>query len=74
MIGLPHMSAQPEADGSPSPRIAKSVPAMDAKEGRIGNAFACERCRKHKVRCVPSDTPAICQRFVYPTVFLLHIE
>ncbi|KAF7682317.1 hypothetical protein GT037_001293 [Alternaria burnsii] len=56
------MSAQPEADGSPSPRTANSVPAMDAKEGRIGNAFACERCRKHKVRCVPSDTPAICQR------------
>ncbi|USP73552.1 uncharacterized protein yc1106_00826 [Curvularia clavata] len=35
---------------------------MEAREGRIGNAFACERCRKHKVRCVPSDTPSICQR------------
>jgi hypothetical protein len=31
-------------------------------EGRIGNAFACERCRKHKVRCVPSDVAGICQR------------
>ncbi|KAF2734531.1 hypothetical protein EJ04DRAFT_534776 [Polyplosphaeria fusca] len=35
---------------------------MDAREGRIGNAFACERCRKHKVRCVPSDAPGLCQR------------
>ncbi|KAF2012929.1 hypothetical protein BU24DRAFT_465278 [Aaosphaeria arxii CBS 175.79] len=35
---------------------------MDAKEGRIGNAFACERCRKHKVRCVPSETTGLCQR------------
>lgn len=40
--------------------------AMDAREGRIGNAFACERCRKHKVRCVPSDTPSSCQRYVEP--------
>ncbi|KAF2188678.1 hypothetical protein K469DRAFT_724572 [Zopfia rhizophila CBS 207.26] len=31
-------------------------------EGRIGNAFACERCRKHKVRCVPSETAGSCQR------------
>ncbi|KAF2637578.1 hypothetical protein P280DRAFT_492426 [Massarina eburnea CBS 473.64] len=35
---------------------------MDAREGRPGNAFACERCRKHKVRCVPSGTATICQR------------
>ncbi|KAF2475764.1 uncharacterized protein BDR25DRAFT_322237 [Lindgomyces ingoldianus] len=35
---------------------------MEVREGRIGNAFACERCRKHKVRCVPSDTQGICQR------------
>ncbi|PSN69489.1 hypothetical protein BS50DRAFT_343053 [Corynespora cassiicola Philippines] len=35
---------------------------MEAREGRIGNAFACERCRKHKVRCVPSETAGLCQR------------
>ncbi|KAF1968204.1 hypothetical protein BU23DRAFT_572572 [Bimuria novae-zelandiae CBS 107.79] len=35
---------------------------MEAREGRIGNAFACERCRKHKVRCVPSEAAGICQR------------
>ncbi|KAH7121030.1 hypothetical protein B0J11DRAFT_55299 [Dendryphion nanum] len=35
---------------------------MEVKEGRIGNAFACERCRKHKVRCVPSEFPSLCQR------------
>ncbi|KAF1843331.1 uncharacterized protein K460DRAFT_357075 [Cucurbitaria berberidis CBS 394.84] len=35
---------------------------MEAREGRAGNAFACERCRKHKVRCVPSGTAGICQR------------
>ncbi|KAF2785814.1 hypothetical protein K505DRAFT_368781 [Melanomma pulvis-pyrius CBS 109.77] len=35
---------------------------MDARDGRIGNAFACERCRKHKVRCVPSDVAGLCQR------------
>ena len=66
MIGLPHMSAtataQPETDGSPSPKTASLATTMDPREGRIGNAFACERCRKHKVRCVPSDTPTICQR------------
>ncbi|EUC36546.1 hypothetical protein COCCADRAFT_87763 [Bipolaris zeicola 26-R-13] len=67
MIGLPHTSAtsaraQPETDGSPSPKSASLAPIMDVREGRIGNAFACERCRKHKVRCVPSDTPSICQR------------
>ncbi|KAF1832571.1 hypothetical protein BDW02DRAFT_502728 [Decorospora gaudefroyi] len=55
------MSAR-ETDGSLSPRTASSAPSMEAREGRIGNAFACERCRKHKVRCVPSDTASICQR------------
>ncbi|KZM20537.1 sequence-specific DNA binding RNA polymerase II transcription factor [Ascochyta rabiei] len=35
---------------------------MEAKEGRSSNAFACERCRKHKVRCVPSDKASVCQR------------
>ncbi|KAF1946907.1 hypothetical protein EJ02DRAFT_199576 [Clathrospora elynae] len=52
----------PETDESLSPRPASSVHTMEAKEGRTGNAFACERCRKHKVRCVPSDTASICQR------------
>jgi hypothetical protein len=50
-----------------SPQPANSFFTMEgkeAKEGRIGNAFACERCRKHKVRCVPSDTSGVCQRYV----------
>ncbi|KAF2111098.1 hypothetical protein BDV96DRAFT_614888 [Lophiotrema nucula] len=46
----------------PTPPSSSSIVAMEAREGRIGNAFACERCRKHKVRCVPSDTAGICQR------------
>lgn len=79
MIGLPHTSAtsaraQPETDGSPSPKSASLAPIMDVREGRIGNAFACERCRKHKVRCVPSDTPSICQRYVDSSLLLLHIQ
>ncbi|KAF2676421.1 hypothetical protein K458DRAFT_447526 [Lentithecium fluviatile CBS 122367] len=57
MLGLPH---QPAGNMSPTP--STPVVAMEAREGRIGNAFACERCRKHKVRCVPSDTNGICQR------------
>ncbi|KAL5113850.1 hypothetical protein ACEQ8H_008270 [Pleosporales sp. CAS-2024a] len=45
-----------------SPKPVSAVFTMEAREGRIGNAFACERCRKHKVRCVPSDTTGLCQR------------
>ncbi|KAH7359544.1 hypothetical protein BKA66DRAFT_427335 [Pyrenochaeta sp. MPI-SDFR-AT-0127] len=45
-----------------SPVPASSILTMEAREGRTGNAFACERCRKHKVRCVPSETAGICQR------------
>ncbi|OAL03496.1 hypothetical protein IQ06DRAFT_108134 [Phaeosphaeriaceae sp. SRC1lsM3a] len=59
------MHQQPtEADReSPrSPKPTSSIFTMEAREGRIGNAFACERCRKHKVRCVPSDTAGLCQR------------
>ncbi|KAF2443192.1 hypothetical protein P171DRAFT_57449 [Karstenula rhodostoma CBS 690.94] len=56
MIGLPHQSAA--GDSTPS----HSIITMEAREGRIGNAFACERCRKHKVRCVPSEAAGICQR------------
>lgn len=67
MLGLPHMRAD-AANAEDSPVIAEppssSNFAMDAREGRVGNAFACERCRKHKVRCVPSDTASICQRYV----------
>ena len=57
MIGLPHMSAnaQPETDASPSPTTTGASSSMETKEGRIGNAFACERCRKHKVRPTSSD-------------------
>ncbi|KAF2656875.1 hypothetical protein K491DRAFT_353305 [Lophiostoma macrostomum CBS 122681] len=58
MIGLPH---QPAASEPPS-SSQHSIVTMDGREGRIGNAFACERCRKHKVRCVPSETAGICQR------------
>ncbi|KAI8938400.1 hypothetical protein NX059_004296 [Plenodomus lindquistii] len=64
MLGLPHMRADAaKADTSPvsEPRSSSSF-AMDTREGRVGNAFACERCRKHKVRCVPSDTANLCQR------------
>ncbi|KAF1960558.1 hypothetical protein CC80DRAFT_259436 [Byssothecium circinans] len=58
MSGLPHhTAAQGESLATPS-----SIVTMEAREGRIGNAFACERCRKHKVRCVPSGTAGICQR------------
>ncbi|KAF2704320.1 hypothetical protein K504DRAFT_473527 [Pleomassaria siparia CBS 279.74] len=61
MIGLPH---QPESTSAsepePPPSAARSSVAIG--EGRIGNAFACERCRKHKVRCVPSDAAGLCQR------------
>ncbi|KAF2850515.1 hypothetical protein T440DRAFT_90408 [Plenodomus tracheiphilus IPT5] len=65
MLGLPHMRAGAEkADTSPvvSEPPSSSNFAMDTREGRVGNAFACERCRKHKVRCVPSDTASLCQR------------
>lgn len=71
--GLPHMQHQPgaEADEPPkSPGPTSSIFTMEAREGRIGNAFACERCRKHKVRCVPSDTAGICQRYVSRDVSL----
>ncbi|KAF1998812.1 hypothetical protein P154DRAFT_244687 [Amniculicola lignicola CBS 123094] len=57
LTGLPHQPVANEPPPSPRPIIA-----MEVREGRIGNAFACERCRKHKVRCVPSDTTGICQR------------
>ena len=86
MIGRtsPHMqeSLVPSAtsDSSVSPKPHSSTIIMEAREGRSGNAFACERCkrptklcahfltltgRKHKVRCVPSDTASICQRYVF---------
>ncbi|ORY11334.1 hypothetical protein BCR34DRAFT_587994 [Clohesyomyces aquaticus] len=58
MIGLPH---QPQSAGD-QPPSSTSAAAVEGREGRIGNAFACERCRKHKVRCVPSDTQGLCQR------------
>ncbi|KAH8729062.1 hypothetical protein GQ44DRAFT_701503 [Phaeosphaeriaceae sp. PMI808] len=59
-----HMQQPADCDReSPrSPKPAGSIITMEAREGRIGNAFACERCRKHKVRCVPSDLANICQR------------
>lgn len=65
MLGLPHMRADAaKADTFPvgSEPPSNSNFAMDTREGRVGNAFACERCRKHKVRCVPSDTASLCQR------------
>ncbi|KAF2824409.1 hypothetical protein CC86DRAFT_55207 [Ophiobolus disseminans] len=55
-------SGSDRGDSPRSPRPTNSIFAMESREGRIGNAFACERCRKHKVRCVPSDTSGICQR------------
>ncbi|KAF2877566.1 hypothetical protein BDV95DRAFT_480890 [Massariosphaeria phaeospora] len=58
MIGHPHQPAPAASEPQPPP----SAVTMEARESRIGNAFACERCRKHKVRCVPSDTAGICQR------------
>ncbi|CAI6337584.1 unnamed protein product [Periconia digitata] len=58
MSGLPHLTATP----TNSVATPNSNVAMEAKEGRSGNAFACERCRKHKVRCVPSGAAGICQR------------
>ncbi|KAF2996683.1 hypothetical protein E8E13_004602 [Curvularia kusanoi] len=68
MIGRtsPHMQeplvpSVPSAT-SMSPKPHSFTTAMEAREGRSGNAFACERCRKHKVRCVPSDTASVCQR------------
>lgn len=84
----PHMQdpVVPSAmrDSSVSPKPHSSTIAMEAREGRSGNAFACERCkkppnqhapfltltgRKHKVRCVPSDTASVCQRCVFPALF-----
>ncbi|CBX90683.1 hypothetical protein LEMA_P057170.1 [Plenodomus lingam JN3] len=65
MLGLPHMRTDAaKADSSPVVAEPPSTSnfAMDTREGRVGNAFACERCRKHKVRCVPSDTASLCQR------------
>ncbi|KAF9694004.1 hypothetical protein EKO04_007848 [Ascochyta lentis] len=53
-------SANSESSVSPKPHSSTTI--MEAKEGRSGNAFACERCRKHKVRCVPSDAASVCQR------------
>lgn len=65
------------SESSVSPKPHSSTVAMEGREGRSGNAFACERCkepaelhahnltstgRKHKVRCVPSDTASVCQR------------
>jgi hypothetical protein len=66
MLRLPHQSSTASASElePPSAPSAATAAAMDAREGRIGNAFACERCRKHKVRCVPSDAPSLCQRYV----------
>jgi hypothetical protein len=58
-----------KSDSSVSPKPHSSTVAMEAREGRSGNAFACERCRKHKVRCVPSDTASVCQRYVFPELF-----
>lgn len=91
MIGIsPHMMQEPlmpssaKGDSSVSPKPHSSTIAMEAREGRSGNAFACERCkqliqlhahpltstgRKHKVRCVPSDTASVCQRYVFPALF-----
>jgi hypothetical protein len=63
MIALPHTQHSPSATHSP-PNPPITMITMEAREGRIGNAFACERCRKHKVRCVPSDTASVCQRSV----------
>ncbi|KAF2125014.1 hypothetical protein P153DRAFT_300614 [Dothidotthia symphoricarpi CBS 119687] len=63
MVGLPQFPHILQAEAtveSPEPSIF--IFTMDAREGRIGNSFACERCRKHKVRCVPSDIASICQR------------
>ncbi|KAF2035311.1 hypothetical protein EK21DRAFT_54797 [Setomelanomma holmii] len=57
-----HQPAETDRESPRSPKLASSIATMEAREGRIGNAFACERCRKHKVRCVPSDTANICQR------------
>ncbi|KAH3983121.1 hypothetical protein HBI56_147650 [Parastagonospora nodorum] len=58
-----HQPADTDREEAPrSPKPANSIFTMEAREGRIGNAFACERCRKHKVRCVPSDTAGLCQR------------
>ncbi|PVH98082.1 hypothetical protein DM02DRAFT_531897 [Periconia macrospinosa] len=64
MSGLPHHTAPATATATTSDAVASSSSsvAMEAKEGRSGNAFACERCRKHKVRCVPSAAAGICQR------------
>jgi hypothetical protein len=59
-----HQPADADRDFPRSPKPANSLFTMESREGRIGNAFACERCRKHKVRCVPSDTTGICQRYV----------
>ncbi|KAJ4985896.1 hypothetical protein SVAN01_08585 [Stagonosporopsis vannaccii] len=58
----PMMPSSAKSDSSVSPKPRSSTIAMEAREGRSGNAFACERCRKHKVRCVPSDTASVCQR------------
>ncbi|KAL6710963.1 hypothetical protein ACN47E_006838 [Coniothyrium glycines] len=44
------------------PKLTSPIATVEVREGRVGNAFACERCRKHKVRCVPSDTASVCQR------------
>ncbi|KAF1913150.1 hypothetical protein BDU57DRAFT_532236 [Ampelomyces quisqualis] len=57
-----HQPADPDRESPKSPGPAASIFTMDAREGRPGNAFACERCRKHKVRCVASDTAGLCQR------------
>jgi hypothetical protein len=67
MIGLPHMRVADAEAENISPNAAdtsSSTLIMEVREGRVGNAFACERCRKHKVRCVPSDTASLCQRYV----------
>lgn len=84
----PHMQEplvpSAKSDSSVSPKPPSSTIAMEAREGRPGNAFACERCkepeklhallltisgRKHKVRCVPSDTASVCQRYVFPALY-----
>jgi hypothetical protein len=74
-FGLPHTMHQPadtDRDSPRSPKPTSSIFTMEAREGRIGNSFACERCRKHKVRCVPSDTTGLCQRYGHREMWRLH--
>jgi hypothetical protein len=62
----PVESGRGRSPGSPkSAGLIFNMDGKEAREGRVGNAFACERCRKHKVRCVPSDTSGTCQRYVF---------